>query len=179
MLGALSGVNVPPRKELPISPLSLPAIKWGHFLVDFIKEYQMTISKRNILIIGQIAQLLTTAIDWVIGSQISLTTLHFVNIMFVTWFTTWRWGCCFAVLSIFSSESAHFFLNLLHVKYFYFFLDIASDLVAALDLHARSARSRLLLADGSQRDTLTRVKTLLKKLTGFSKGMRWTTRQPR
>ena len=55
----------------------------------------------------------------------------------------------------------------------------SSDLVAALDLRARGARSRLLLADGSQRDTLTRSKTLLKKLAGFSKGMRWTTRQPR
>ena len=55
----------------------------------------------------------------------------------------------------------------------------SSDLVAVLDLHGRGVRSRLLLADGSQRDTLTRSKTMLKKLTGFSKGMRWTTRQPK
>lgn len=53
------------------------------------------------------------------------------------------------------------------------------DVVVVLALRRRGSRSRVLLSDGSQRDTLTRPRTLETKLQGFSEGMRWTTRQPR
>jgi diguanylate cyclase (GGDEF)-like protein len=126
----------------------------------------MKISKNLALSTGLIGFGMVALLDVLTLSQVSFLLLHLVPILFVTWYAGAAWGVFLAVsmslvqvfLSIHTDHSASFS--------FYWYLDLASDLGAALLLVWMQSR---LKKGYDHADRLARHDTLTKCLnrTGF------------
>jgi len=102
----------------------------------------VTFSKVRAILIGILGVALVGAMDAAVGYEISLLILHVIPVMFVTWFTTARWGVFFSVLVAMASALVIVYVAPETTNVFYRFLDLGSDFVATLLLVFMQSRLR-------------------------------------
>lgn len=101
----------------------------------------MKISRNLALGVGFASFLLVSFVDIVIGAQVSMLLLHLVPTLFVTWYVSPRWGALFAVAMYVGVILSSFYdINEEQSYSWYWYLDIASDLVGTLLLVWMQAR---------------------------------------
>lgn len=100
-------------------------------------------SKERAILLGFLGVALVGVLDAAVGFEVSLLILHVIPVLFVTWFTTLRWGVFFAVLMMVISALTIADAAPLPINPVYRYLDLGSDFIATLLLVFMQSRLRM------------------------------------
>lgn len=92
----------------------------------------ISITKERAIFVGFIGTALVGAMDALVGFEVSLFVLHIIPVLFVTWFTSYRWGVFFTVLMTGFTGMTMTYLAPPVAHPLYRYLDLGSDFIATL-----------------------------------------------